>query len=208
MIEMKRLTALILLLLAASLLFASVSEAKSSTYYLQQRLIEKKFLPAGSADGKYGYQTRQGVMAAQKWLGLTRDGVAGKKTWRALVKTRGPRPRNEKKGGTYIEILINKQLMLLVHKRQVRQAISISSGRPGYDTPRGSYRIYRKVVDDYSYKYSSPMPYSSYFIGGVAIHQSADIPPYPASHGCVRTPAPFAARVYDFAKLGRQVIVR
>lgn len=160
------------------------------------------------ADGKYGYQTRQGVMAAQKWLSLNRDGVAGKKTWEALRKTRGPRPHNEKKDGAYIEIDISKQLMLLVHNRQVLQAISISSGRPGYDTPRGKFAIYRKVVDDWSQKYNAPMPWSSYFIGGVAIHQSADVPGYPESHGCVRTPAPFAKRVYSFAKLGRSVFVR
>lgn len=207
---MRRITFLIILTISIILASGSTASAveKNSTYYLQLRLIEKQFLPQGSADGRYGYQTRQGVMAAQKWLGLERDGVAGKKTWHALVKTRGPRPRNEKKKGTYIEILLNKQLMLLIHKTKVRQAISISSGKPGYSTPAGSYRIYRKVVNDYSAKYNAPMPWSSYFVGGIAIHQSDDIPGYPASHGCVRTPAPFAKRSYYFAKLGRQVIVR
>lgn len=205
---MLRYTTFALTILISLAVLAPAASADKSTYYLQKRLIEKKFLPAGSADGNYGYKTRQGVMAAQKWLGLSRDGVAGKKTWRALVKTRGPRPRNEKKGGSYIEIDISKQLMLLVHNRQVRQAISISSGRPGYSTPQGKYTIYRKVVNDYSAKYNSPMPWSSYFVGGVAIHQSSDVPGYPASHGCIRTPAPFAERVYHFAKLGRAVFVR
>jgi lipoprotein-anchoring transpeptidase ErfK/SrfK len=33
------------------------------------------------------------------------------------------------------------------------------------------------------------------------------VPGYPASHGCVRVPAAFAAEVYEFAGQGMPVVV-
>ena len=33
------------------------------------------------------------------------------------------------------------------------------------------------------------------------------MPPYPASHGCVRVPVPEAREVYDFAGIGTAVLV-
>jgi lipoprotein-anchoring transpeptidase ErfK/SrfK len=52
------------------------------------------------------------------------------------------------------------------------------------------------------------MPYASYFRGGIAMHQSPDVPSYPASHGCVRLPSSEAQRVYAFADVGTRVVVR
>jgi hypothetical protein len=36
---------------------------------------------------------------------------------------------------------------------------------------------------------------------------SVPFPPFPASHGCVRVPAPEARGVYEFASLGTAVVV-
>ena len=47
---------------------------------LQERLIELGYLPAGSADGAYGGQTRMAVRRFQYYNGLTVDGVAGRAT--------------------------------------------------------------------------------------------------------------------------------
>ena len=47
---------------------------------LQQRLIELGYLPEGSADGNYGNQTYKAVRNFQYYNGLTRDGIAGKRT--------------------------------------------------------------------------------------------------------------------------------
>ena len=51
------------------------------------------------------------------------------------------------------------------------------------------------------------LPYASYFNRGIAFHEYPDVPTYPASHGCVRVPAPEAPCVYRFAKLGTAVVV-
>jgi lipoprotein-anchoring transpeptidase ErfK/SrfK len=51
------------------------------------------------------------------------------------------------------------------------------------------------------------MPYASYFVGGIAMHEYSYVPSYPASHGCVRLPAGEANRVYAFAEYGMPVYV-
>ena len=50
----------------------------------------------------------------------------------------------------------------------------------------GKYRFYRKSPG-YNAK---GMYYSSYFVGGYAIHGFDPVPTYPASHGCLRIPDP------------------
>ena len=47
---------------------------------LQERLIELGYLPEGAADGNYGNQTYKAVRNFQYYNGLTRDGIAGKRT--------------------------------------------------------------------------------------------------------------------------------
>jgi hypothetical protein len=39
------------------------------------------------------------------------------------------------------------------------------------------------------------------------LDEGADVPPYPASHGCVRVPPPFAQELYEFASQGTVVVV-
>jgi lipoprotein-anchoring transpeptidase ErfK/SrfK len=41
---------------------------------------------------------------------------------------------------------------------------------------------------------------------GIALH-GGPLPGYPASHGCVRMPFDFAARLFDATRLGLRVIV-
>jgi lipoprotein-anchoring transpeptidase ErfK/SrfK len=49
--------------------------------------------------------------------------------------------------------------------------------------------------------------YPSYFLGGIAIHGSNSIPPYPDSHGCVRVPR-FADRaLFRMIKMDMEVYV-
>ena len=45
------------------------------------------------------------------------------------------------------------------------------------------------------------------FAQGIAFHEYGDVPPYPASHGCVRVPQPEARYLYRFAAIGRRVVV-
>jgi hypothetical protein len=83
-----------------------------------------------------------------------------------------------------------------VYRNGLPIAVStVSTGRPGYRTPTGSFSILQKRVEHYSTIYdNAPMPYMQRLtMGGVALH-AGTLPGYPASHGCIRLP-------YEFARL-------
>lgn len=73
-------------------------------------------------------------------------------------------------------------------------AVPIGQGGPGYETPRASFHVSHKVIDDVSYVFNmAPMPYAVYFTNvGHAFHEGD---PEGDSHGCIRL-APGDAEVY------------
>jgi lipoprotein-anchoring transpeptidase ErfK/SrfK len=65
----------------------------------------------------------------------------------------------------------------------------VSTGRPGYGTPTGTFRPQRMAARWFStVYYNAPMPHAIFFYYGFAIHGTSDIARLggPASHGCVR----------------------
>jgi len=179
---------------------------RAGTRSLQEKLAALGYLPPSGVDGIAGYQTEQAVFAFQSWEGLARDGVAGPATKAALSTAKRPKPR-AKNPRRFLEVHLDKGVLLLVKDGRAKRAIHVSAGAPGYDTPTGRYRIFRKELQSWSYPYSVWLPYASYFNNGIAFHEYADIPPYPASHGCVRVPTPEAKLVYAYAKMNRVVVV-
>ncbi len=174
---------------------------------LQDRLVSWKMLRADQADGNYGDATQAAVMAFQKAAGIDRDGIDGPKTQKAIdAGIPAPQPFSDG-GGDRVEVSLSKQLAQIVKHGEVTRVISISSGRPGFDTPTGRFAVYLKDPNAYSKKYDAPMPLASFFTGSYGLHQSADVPGYAASHGCVRIPAAFAGEVYDFAGMGTPVVI-
>jgi lipoprotein-anchoring transpeptidase ErfK/SrfK len=79
----------------------------------------------------------------------------------------------------------------------------VSTARPGYWTPRGSFRVHGMALMHYSRKYdNSPMPHSLFFKGGFAIHGTGYVRSLgrPASHGCVRLAPSNAAELYELVR--------
>lgn len=79
----------------------------------------------------------------------------------------------------------------------------ISSARPGYHTPRGSYRVTRMARVYYSKKYdNAPMPNSVFFYGGYAIHGTGQVSRLgqPASHGCIRLHPANSAELFELVQ--------
>jgi lipoprotein-anchoring transpeptidase ErfK/SrfK len=95
----------------------------------------------------------------------------------------------------------------MVEDGVVVRAVHTSTGVGGI-TPVGEFRVYAKVLMSWSVPFQVWMPYAAYFRGGIATHESPNVPSYPASHGCVRLPAGEAKRVYDFVRVGTPVSVR
>lgn len=177
------------------------------TLSLQRKLARLGYLPSSGVDGVAGYQTEQAVMAFQAWEGLTRDGDAGPQTRAALKTAKRPKP-SARRPNRFMEIRISRGVLLLVKDGRTKRAIHVSAGGPGTETPTGRYRIFRKELMSWSVPFSTYLPYASYFNNGIAFHEYPDVPPYPASHGCVRVPTPEAKRVYDFARMNTVVVVR
>lgn len=83
--------------------------------------------------------------------------------------------------------------------------VPVTTGRPGYETPTGTFTVLRKVQDEWSVPYNGPMPYSTYFTSdGIAFHQGSLGEP---SHGCVHLSNEAAVTFYDNLLIGEQVQV-
>src|SRR6266403_582154 len=84
----------------------------------------------------------------------------------------------------------------------------VSSGTKGRETPAGIFSVIQKVEDHYSNLYDDAyMPHMQRITwSGIALHGGV-LPGYPASHGCVRMPFDFAARLFDATAMGIRVIM-
>jgi lipoprotein-anchoring transpeptidase ErfK/SrfK len=146
------------------------------------------------------------VIAFQKWEGLVRDGVPGPVTQKALARAERPKPLTRGRGAR-VEILLDRQLVLLVRRGRVVRVAHASTGKEGFVTPPGRYDVVRKRRRSFSIPYKVWLPYASYFVGGIAIHQSRSVPVWPASHGCVRVTRYDAKWLYRRTPLGTPVRV-
>jgi lipoprotein-anchoring transpeptidase ErfK/SrfK len=80
---------------------------------------------------------------------------------------------------------------------------AVSTARPGYRTPTGTFKPTALFRYHASTIYSgSPMPFSIFFLRGYAIHGSYETKYLgrPASHGCVRLHPSNAAALYLLVK--------
>jgi hypothetical protein len=84
----------------------------------------------------------------------------------------------------------------------------VSSGEKGRETPAGIFSVLQKEAEHYSNLYDNAyMPHMQRITwSGIALHGGL-LPGYPASHGCVRMPFGFAARLFNATRLGMRVIV-
>src|SRR5712671_736178 len=84
----------------------------------------------------------------------------------------------------------------------------VSSGQKGRETPAGIFSVIQKEAEHYSNLYDDAyMPHMQRITwSGIALH-GGPLPGYPASHGCVRMPFDFAARLFDATRPGLRVIV-
>ena len=74
-------------------------------------------------------------------------------------------------------------------------------------TPRGNFRVYRKA-GGWETSPLGRLYKADHFHGGYAIHGEPEVPLYPASHGCVRTPMHTADIVAGLLTIGTPVYVR
>ena len=111
-------------------------------------------------------------------------------------------------GAPRVVISLSDQLAFLYRGDTLVAVSTISTGTDSHPTPTGIFPILEKRTFYRSAKYdNAPMPFmqriDSY---GVALHGGA-LPGYPASHGCIRLPHKFAAKLFKVTDVGTHVYI-
>lgn len=181
---------------------------------MQQKLSDLGYW-LGTPDGEYGYQTSQAVMALQKTAGLGRDGVYGPATRAALAK--GVRPKLSVSGNA-VQINLATQVLTIVENGAIVAILNTSTGsgqqyvNEGETrtaiTPRGTFAVILQI-DGLDRGPLGDLWRPKYFVGGIAVHGSASVPGYPASHGCARVSNAAMDMIWarNLMPMGRTVVV-
>ena len=135
---------------------------------------------------------------------------------------------------TRVVINLSEQRAYLLEQGKVALVSPIASGKPGWPTPTGDFRIFNKEIDHRSRSFGSvlnrwgsvvnsnatpgshvppgghyravSMPYFMEFSSAIGMH-AGYLPGYPASHGCVRMPRDLAAIFFEEVHIGTRVTV-
>lgn len=79
-------------------------------------------------------------------------------------------------------------------------------GRTGWSTPVGTFHVTSHVKNYVSKKFDAPMPYSTFFLPGIAFHEGSASTP---SHGCIHLSLSAAETYFSDLAVGEAVqIVR
>lgn len=136
--------------------------------------------------------------------------------------------------GHRIVIHLDEQKAYLFKGNMIVGISTVSTGREGHNTPAGSYQVLSKDLNHRSSLYGAymvngkvvqsgvnikkdpqpsgaefvgaPMPYYLQIAPAYGLH-AGYLPGYPASHGCIRMPEPWARRFYYAADDGTPVII-
>jgi lipoprotein-anchoring transpeptidase ErfK/SrfK len=171
---------------------------------------------AGAIDGERGPAFHSAVMAFQKVQGIGADGVVGKGTLAALKAPRTPALKASSPAER-VEVDLTKQVLYVIKGGAIARILPVSSGngttylqKNGHKakalSPIGWYKITRRIVGvreaDLGKLYDP-----QYFYRGWAIHGSNSVPPWPASHGCIRVTRTDAKYLLGALHVGMSVYV-
>lgn len=136
-----------------------------------------------------------------------------------------------------VVIDLGLQRAFLMNGGQVAMDYPVSTGTKKHPTPNGSFRITEKIVDKRSNLYGKildangkvvksgadsredKVPEGGEFVGasmahwmrltgdGIGMHKG-NVPRYPASHGCIRTPGSVVPTVFAKTRTGTSVTIR
>lgn len=138
-------------------------------------------------------------------------------------------------GSPRVEIRLSEQRAYFYKGDHLVGVSLVSTGREGFNTPTGSFKIIQKNKDHKSNLYGdyvdangwviqrnidvkkdkkppgaifdgAKMPYFMRVVGGTGMH-AGYLPGYPASHGCIRMPEFMAEKFFDNVSLGTPVTI-
>lgn len=214
------LVVLFLLLLLLVLTQDSLSQAqrdeltRAEVQEVEQRLADLGYW-TGAIDGVLDGASRHALMAFQKVEGRKRTGRLARAELEAIRNASRPEPRE--RGSAHVEVDLKRQVLMVVDDTgSVTRVLPISTGNEKWysdrgktqraHTPRGSFTITRKI-NGLRISSLGELYYPNYIVNGIAIHGSPSVPPYPASHGCIRIPMFAAKAFHDLTPVGTVVVV-
>ena len=122
----------------------------------------------------------------------------------------GPKRAEINNGGRplFAVISIADQRVSIYNDQGLVDRSAISTGMLGHPTPKGVFTIIGRERYHRSNIYSdAPMPFMQRITwSGIAMHLGV-VPGHPASHGCIRLPAGFAAKLWGLTKIGERVVI-
>ena len=152
---------------------------------------------------RYGSHTERAVMAFRKVNGMARNFQATPEIFRILAADKGGFEIAHPGAGKHAEVDMSKQVMALAADGEAKYVFHVSTGAAATPSDPGGFTFYRK---DPGYN-SLGMYYSVYYNRGEATHGYKSVPPYPASHGCIRNPIPDSIFIYNWIDLGDKMYV-
>jgi len=140
------------------------------------------------------------------------------------------------RGEPRIVVHISEQKAYFFKGKRLVGESGVSTGKKGFSTPPGHYSIVSKDKNHFSSEFGdyidsagnvvvsnidvrkdrcpkgahfdpAKMPYCMHFNGGYAMHQGY-VPPFAASHGCIRIPQGMAEKFYNNAPVGTPMTVK
>ena len=181
---------------------AAPNERSYSVRILQAQLAALHYVVG--VPGVLDDRTQRAVLAFRKMVGLPRTMVADATVFSALAAGEGAFPVQFASHGRHVEGDLTHQVLALIGADGAVQALyPMSSGKPSTPTAPGNFHVtwQQPGVNNVG------MVDSSYFNGGDAIHGYPEVPPYNASHGCLRVPIPDAPTIYAWVRIGTPVDV-
>jgi hypothetical protein len=138
-------------------------------------------------------------LAAEKPVEPRAKLVAGEYTWHPDVSPRGP---------VLVVVSLPQQHAYVYRNGILIGRSTVSSGRPGKETPTGVFTVLqkRRVHESNIYKGASMPNMQRLTWTGIALH-AGKLPGKPASAGCVRLPLEFSKLLFDVTETGTTVVV-
>jgi lipoprotein-anchoring transpeptidase ErfK/SrfK len=136
-------------------------------------------------------------------------------------------PADAPPSGRWVDVNLTEQVATAYEGREPVKSVLVSTGRPGWDTPTGSFPVLRRVEKDTmdgatlagqgpngagaTYKVEN-VRYVQYFTpDGSAIHENYWRRPatfgMPGSHGCIGMTTADAAWFWSFATVGTPIVI-
>lgn len=143
------------------------------------------------------------VLAYRKVNDMNRSQKAGAGVVKAVFGGKGAYHVRYPGAGEHAEVPLAKQVLVLIKNGKPFAIYPVSTGKPSTPTITGHYTFYRQEP---GYN-SEGMYYSFYWHNGYAVHGYAEVPNYPASHGCVRTFIADQPRIYEQLNFGESIFV-